>query len=66
MTFIAMISMEDCVVLAADRKTFSIYGSELTEPSGVAAKKITKTSSGFITASGLVELIEPVKGRFPE
>ena len=61
MTFIAMISMEDCVVLAADRETFSIYASGSSEPSGVPARKITKTNDGFVTASGLVELIDPVK-----
>lgn len=64
MTFIAMISMEDCVVLAADRETFSIYTSGSSEPSGVMARKITKTEDGFVTASGLVELIDPVKSRF--
>ncbi|QFG30109.1 hypothetical protein F6476_13365 [Pseudomonas umsongensis] len=64
MTFIAMISMEDCVVLAADRETFSIYKSGSSEPSGVMARKITRAEDGFVTASGLVELIEPVKSRF--
>ncbi|MGF6127900.1 hypothetical protein QF019_003111 [Pseudomonas frederiksbergensis] len=64
MTFIAMVSMENCVVLGADRETFSIYTSGLSKRSGDAARKITKTADGFITASGLVELIDPVKNRF--
>lgn len=64
MTFIAMISMEDCVILAADRETFSIYASGSSEPCGDMARKITKTDDGFVTASGLVELINPVKMRF--
>jgi hypothetical protein len=64
MTFIAMVSMKNCVVLAADRETFSIYSSGSSERSGFASRKITETSDGFITASGLVELIDPVKCRF--
>lgn len=64
MTFIAMVSMEDCVVLAADRETFSIYEDGSSERSGDLDRKITETADGFITASGLVELIDPVKRRF--
>jgi hypothetical protein len=64
MTFIAMISLEDCVILAADRETFAIYTTGSSERSGATARKITETADGFVTASGLVALIDPVKYRF--
>ncbi|MFJ9993426.1 hypothetical protein ACIQSO_22150 [Pseudomonas putida] len=64
MTFIVMISMEDCVILCADRDTFSIYGDGRSERSGHLARKIVETPDCYITASGLVELIQPVKDRF--
>lgn len=64
MTFIVMISMEDCVVLCADRDTFSIHGDGRSERSGHLVRKIVETPDCCITASGLVELIQPVKDRF--
>lgn len=64
MTYIVMISMEDCVVLCADRDTFSIHGDGRSERSGDLVKKIVETPDCYITASGLVELIQPVKDRF--
>lgn len=64
MTFIVMISMEDCVVLCADRDTFSIHGDGRSERSGDPVMKIVETPDCYITASGLVELIQPVKDRF--
>lgn len=64
MTFIAVISMEDCAVLAADRETFAVYSDGSSERAGPTARKITETASGYITASGWEALIEPVKARF--
>ncbi|MGY2294237.1 hypothetical protein ACW9H7_02050 [Pseudomonas yamanorum] len=64
MTFIAVISMDDCTVLAADRETFAIYSDGSSERAGPTARKITETASGYITASGWEALIEPVKERF--
>lgn len=64
MTFIAVISMEDCAILAADRETFAIYSDGSSERAGATARKITDTASGYITASGWEALIEPVKDRF--
>jgi hypothetical protein len=64
MTFIAVISMEDCAILAADRETFEIYSNGSSKRAGPTARKITETASGYITASGWEALIEPVKERF--
>lgn len=64
MTLIVMISMEDCVVLCADRDVFSIHRDGRSERSGDFVRKIVETPDGYITASGLVELIQPVKDRF--
>ncbi|MEZ1437650.1 hypothetical protein QVM41_15350 [Pseudomonas shirazica] len=64
MTFNAMISMDDCVVLCADRSTFSVYEDGRSELSEQRARKITETPHGFITASGWADLIQPVKERF--
>ncbi|XBT42112.1 hypothetical protein ABNP32_15970 [Pseudomonas viridiflava] len=64
MTFNAMISMDDCVVLCADRSTFSVYEDGRSELSEHRARKITETPHGFITASGWADLIQPVKERF--
>jgi len=64
MTFIAMISMEDCVILAADREVFLIGSDGSSNSAGAIARKITRTDYGFITASGWADLIEPVKKRF--
>lgn len=59
MTFLVTVSMGDCVILAADHAVLD-GGVLISED----ARKITKTAHGYITASGLVELIEPVKMRF--
>lgn len=64
MTFNAMISMDDCVVLYADRNTFSVYEDGRSELSEQRVRKITETLHGFITASGWADLIQPVKERF--
>ena len=64
MTFNAMISMDDCVILCADRSTFSVYEDGRSELSEQRARKITETPHGFITASGWADLIQPVKERF--
>ncbi|MFK2910808.1 hypothetical protein [Pseudomonas sp. 3HC3] len=64
MTFNAMISMDDCVVLCADRSTFSVYEDGRSELAEQRVRKITETPHGFITASGWADLIQPVKERF--
>ncbi|MFA7893004.1 hypothetical protein [Pseudomonas putida] len=64
MTFIVMISMKDCVVICADRSTFSVYEDGQSKLSEQPVRKITKTPHGFITASGWADLIQPVKERF--
>ena len=64
MTFNAMISMDDCVVLCADRSTFLVYEDGRSELSEQRVRKITETPHGFITASGWADLIQPVKERF--
>ncbi|MFV3316573.1 hypothetical protein [Pseudomonas sp. NY15374] len=64
MTYNVMISMDDCVVLCADRGTFSVYEDGRSELSEQRVKKITETPHGFITASGWADLIQPVKERF--
>lgn len=60
MTFLVMVSMGDCVILAADRAVLDMNTGELVNEN---ARKITKTARGYITASGAAELIEPVKTR---
>lgn len=64
MTYNVMISMDDCVVLCADRSTFSVYEDGRSEMSEQRVRKITETPHGFITASGWADLIQPVKERF--
>lgn len=64
MTFNAMISMDDCVILCADRSTFSVYDDGRSDLSEQRVRKITETPHGFITASGWADLIQPVKERF--
>ncbi len=64
MTYNVMISMDDCVVLCADRSTFSVYTDDRSELSEQRVRKITETPHGFITASGWADLIQPVKERF--
>ena len=66
MTFIAMISMQDCVVLAADREEFSVFSNGQSVSSGATARKITKLSDAYVTASGWKDLINPVKERLAE
>ena len=63
MTFIATMSIGDCVIVAADRATFRVYGSASAR-SDVEVKKIQETPGGFITGNGIAELLEPVKTRF--
>lgn len=63
MTFIATVSMGDCVILAADRATFYV-GAGISIPSLHVQRKIARNRHGYITAAGFVELIRPVKDRF--
>ncbi|WP_339649864.1 hypothetical protein [Halopseudomonas pelagia] len=65
MTFIVAASLKDCAILAADRETFAVEAGASTA-TGNPARKITKTANGFITASGFVELLDPVKQRFTQ
>lgn len=63
MTFIALVALDDCAIIAADSAVFSVRGTS-SHMAGASCSKITIAGSGYITASGLVELVQPVKNRF--
>lgn len=60
MSLIAGLHLGDFALIAADKREMSISGDILI-PDNDLAKKIINTEQGYVTGSGIVELLHPVK-----